>query len=383
MDNKLASSAIERFIADCWRKVNEYYCDTVTGKNIYIYGAGVYGKFLFQAFDHLGFKHQIKGFVVDVNSDSSELFGIPIQNVNQVFFGDDDIVVVGVQNSSRVVEKLETNKIKYIEADYDCTFYQNNLMYSVYKCIEVSSISDMVGKIKSYYEGILGNEDEILSLYEEELSKHIIRSRLDFYKTGRVEYIDSIPVNKTQYFQSEYYTLHGHEVYVDCGAFDGDSIKSFYDYSNGRYDKIIGIEPDKISFRKLEESTRNYHDVELINLATGREDGKILFDSKGVLGSSASDTGTVMEVKKLDVILKGQSVSLIKMDIEGAELDTLIGAQETIREFKPKMAICIYHRMDDIIKIPRFLKKLVPEYKFKVRQHSKSMLETVLYAEVE
>ena len=71
------------------------------------------------------------------------------------------------------------------------------------------------------------------------------------------------------------------------------------------------------------------------------------------------------------------------MDIEGAEMDTLIGAQKIIKRCKPKLAVCIYHRMNDIIKIPIFLKELVPEYNFKVRQHSKSMLETVLYAEVD
>lgn len=382
MDNKLASAAIDRFISDCWTKVNNYYRDTISGKNIFIFGAGIYGKFLFQAFDHLGFKPQIKAFVIDVNTDRTELFGVPILNFNQVNFGDDDIVVVGVQNSSRIIANLKSRIIKYIEADYDCAFYQNNLMYSVYKCIEVSSISDMCGKIAQYYDGCLGNEDDILSLYEEDLSRSIISNRLEFYKTGNVEYIDRIPVNYQQYFQDDYYSISDNEVYVDCGAFDGDSINCFYEFTNGKYSKIIGIEPDKISFNKLVESSKNYHDVELLECATGSENTVIYFESKGVLGSTVSDQGEPVEVKKLDDLLKEQPVTLIKMDIEGAELDSLIGAQELIKKYKPKLAVCIYHKMDDIIKIPKYLKELVPEYKFRVRQHSKSMLETVLYAEV-
>ena len=382
MNNYLATEAIERFIRGCWTKVNDYYCDTVSEKNIYIYGAGVYGRFLFQAFEHLGYSLQIKAFVIDVNSDRTELFGVPILNFDQVNFSNEDIVVVGVQNSSRIIANLENRKIKYIEADYDCEFYQNNLMYSVYKCIEVSSISDMCGKITQYYEGCLGNENDILSLYEEDISRSIISNRLEFYKTGDVAYIDMIPVNYKQYFQENYYHLSDQEVYVDCGAFDGDSINSFYGFTNGKYKKIIGIEPDKISFNKLVESSKNYHNIELFECATGSENTVVCFESKGVLGSTVSDAGEPVEVKKLDDLLKDQRVTLIKMDIEGAELDSLIGAQELIKRCKPKLAVCIYHKMDDIIKIPKYIKELVPEYQFKVRQHSKSMLETVLYAEV-
>ena len=70
------------------------------------------------------------------------------------------------------------------------------------------------------------------------------------------------------------------------------------------------------------------------------------------------------------------------MDIEGAELDTLIGAEKTIKQNKPKLAVCIYHKIEDIITIPKYLHSIVPEYTFSVRQHSNSLLETVLYAEV-
>lgn len=383
MDNNVVSEAINRFIQDCWIKVNNYYSAAVSDKNIYIFGSGVYGRFLYHALNHLGFGKQIKAFIINIPSDISSVFDIPVLDVSQIAFDNKkDIVVVGVQNSYRVVEYLRNASISFIEADYDCSFFQDNLMYSFYKCIEVSSVSDMVGKIRTYYDNVLGNEDDVLSLYEEDLSKSIIHNRLEFYKSGNTKYIDAIPVNYNQYFQNEYYKIHDKEVYVDCGAFDGDSVNSFCEFTYGKYEKIICIEPDKISFRKLEENTKQCHDVELFNCATGKEESEILFDSKGVLGSAASETGEIVRVKRLDDLLKDQKVTLIKMDIEGAELDTLIGAQTVIKNFKPKLAVCIYHKIDDIIVIPRYLKELVPEYKFKVRQHSKSMLETVLYAEV-
>ncbi len=68
------------------------------------------------------------------------------------------------------------------------------------------------------------------------------------------------------------------------------------------------------------------------------------------------------------------------MDIEGAERKTIEGAENIIKKYRPELAICVYHRADDIFEIPLAIKKLVPEYKLYLRQHSDSLLDTVLYA---
>ena len=68
------------------------------------------------------------------------------------------------------------------------------------------------------------------------------------------------------------------------------------------------------------------------------------------------------------------------MDIEGAELESLQGARKTIRRDRPKLAVCIYHKPEDMIEIPLYIKELVPEYKLYIRHHSNSGTETVLYA---
>jgi len=75
-------------------------------------------------------------------------------------------------------------------------------------------------------------------------------------------------------------------------------------------------------------------------------------------------------------------VTFIKMDIEGAEVEAVSGAADIIRSQKPKLAICVYHSKEHIIKIPFLLKKLVPEYKIYLRHHSPSLLDTVCYATI-
>lgn len=77
-----------------------------------------------------------------------------------------------------------------------------------------------------------------------------------------------------------------------------------------------------------------------------------------------------------------ETPTFIKMDIEGAELEALEGAKTTIVKNKPKLAICLYHKPDDLWKIPLYLKDLVPEYKFYIRHHGKVRWETVLYATI-
>ncbi len=377
--------AQEQFVSGSWKKVDDYYKEAIAGKNIYIYGSGVYGKFLYQALSHLGYGSQIKSFINDFITEEELLFNIPVKRFDDLSTDPaHDVFVVGIQKNSGIVKKLTEQNCSYIAADYDQSFYQDNLMYSVYKCIEVRFVSDMVGKIKYYYENMLDKDNEILALYDEALSKEIIRNRLAFYKTGDVSYIDRIPVNYKQYFQDDYYSISDDEVYVDCGAFDGDSIKSFFEFTKGKYRKIIGLEPDTISFEKLCAATQAYHDVDLICCATGKENTRVNFLSQGTLGSTFSEdeNSDLTDVKKLDDILENEKVTLIKMDIEGSELDSLKGAENTIKKQKPKLAICIYHKIEDIITIPQYLHSIVPEYKFKVRQHSRSMLETVLYAEI-
>ena len=124
-------------------------------------------------------------------------------------------------------------------------------------------------------------------------------------------------------------------------------------------------------------------------MATGSENGEVSFYHTGnkvakiidQANSNLHDSNAVKLVKLDNYI--DYKATLIKMDIEGAELDTLRGAAQTIKKYKPKLAICIYHIVLDFYEIPMFLKSLVHEYKFKVRQHEPGFCETVLYAYVD
>ena len=222
----------------------------------------------------------------------------------------------------------------------------------------------------------------LLDFYNDEESKRVIQSRINFYNSGNLDYLFSYPVNNSLYFGSEALLLSDNEVLIDCGAFTGDTVEEFVNYTNGRYKKIISFEPDSHNFERLKQSTALYHDVNLFPFATGNNNCEVCFSEKSDLSSSVCESGeNKVRMVRLDDFINDVP-TVIKMDIEGAELDSLKGAESLIKTYRPKLAICIYHKVEDLYTIPSYLKQIVPEYRMKVRQQSSDIYETVLYAEV-
>lgn len=223
---------------------------------------------------------------------------------------------------------------------------------------------------------------------------NIFRDRL--YTVSGHSYTTSNYIYQTSYFdvmpKSE---LEG--VYIDCGVLDGDTIKGFIKYCNGNYKKIIGFEPQLNSYNNSLENIKDIKNVELINKGVYSLEGNLSFVNSiigdGISGARIIDENfglpadVIVPVVCIDKICDNLTdpVTFIKMDIEGSELEALKGAKNTILKDKPKLAICIYHKPEDIIEIPNFLYSLLPEKTFLIRHHNYSMqggdilVETVLY----
>ena len=86
------------------------------------------------------------------------------------------------------------------------------------------------------------------------------------------------------------------------------------------------------------------------------------------------------ECISLDEAMGEEKVTLIKMDIEGAEKRALIGAKKGIERWKPDLAICVYHKPEDIYELTKMIHEWLPEHKLYLRQHCWNFTETVLYA---
>lgn len=190
---------------------------------------------------------------------------------------------------------------------------------------------------------------------------------------------------KIQYFPKGIFELTEDESYFDGGAFTGDTIADFLKATGSNYRHIWAAEPDQSNYRRLTDYVRkeNLSNIDLINKGIYGYAGKLRFQECGSMLSMISENAeSDIEVDTIDHIVAGSPVTYIKMDVEGAELMALKGAEQTIRTNKPTLGISIYHKQEDLIDIPQYISSLVPEYKFYFRVHKKLAIDTVLYAVV-
>lgn len=190
--------------------------------------------------------------------------------------------------------------------------------------------------------------------------------------------------NSSQYF--DLFAPDEHESFVDCGCYDGGTAFRFAGWCGGRgYDKIWCFEPDKTSYEICKELCAGLKNCIVYPYGTSDRQGTAVFQSgrkeeSKIVKSGEKSANDSIEIIALDDFLQGERVTFMKMDIEGAELDALKGAKRLIREQKPRLAISVYHKDEDIIEIPRLLIELRPDYKLDIRHYSLLLNETVLYA---
>lgn len=172
------------------------------------------------------------------------------------------------------------------------------------------------------------------------------------------------------------------EIIVDAGAYDGTTAIQFLEWGGDKVKHIYSFEFDPVNAAKCEENLKPYADkVTLIKKGTWDKDEVICAEASGSTGSSViSEGNTEVQLASIDSELAGVPVTFIKMDVEGAELKSLIGAKNTIIKNRPRLAICVYHKPEDIYEIPGYILSLVPEYKFYLRHYASNEWETVLYA---
>lgn len=233
---------------------------------------------------------------------------------------------------------------------------------------------------EKYGDGIFA---EMCNLFDDDRSKEVFIKVIELYKQGSFDF--SGVYSGGMYF-NDIFDFTEDEVFVDCGAYDGKSVVDFICYTKGQYRKIYSFEPDVVNYSLCHRHLADLRNVSLSNSGLSDLEGDFWFDSRGTQSSKMVDNnedGNLIKIQaaKLDSLIS-EPVSFIKMDIEGAEYPAIQGAAEIIRKYKPKLAISVYHNDEDLIQIPLLLRELVPEYKFYLRHHTTSQVDTVLYAKI-
>jgi len=248
---------------------------------------------------------------------------------------------------------------------------------------------------KSFHRHI-GKYSWAFDFFEDEISKQTVLDRLGWYLCGK-----SMDINTPyrQYFEDGYISLGEREIFIDGGAHVGESAVEFIrkvESANGGYAHIYSFEPDSKNYARAVENTSKYPNVTVIPKGLWNMETELSFFEKGdTLGSSfvnipvdiSGNSGSVVSkvpVTSLDIFFANAPdidlPTFIKMDIEGAEKEALIGSQNIIRHAKPKLAICAYHKPEDIYVLPQTILRIREDYRFALRQYMAGGHETVLYA---
>lgn len=226
----------------------------------------------------------------------------------------------------------------------------------------------------------------------DETSVQVLNTRMQLLDTK--DYVDfylNCPVLGTHpdcaYFDKDLWeNFLDNEILVDCGAYTGDSAAAFLKSAEGKFKQVLSFEPDRENCMKY---IKNILDDRCVLYPYGvgaASASKAIISSKSGTCFTTDMQGDSATMVALDEFLEGIPISFIKMDIEGAELDALCGAEMLIRKYGPKLAISIYHRPEDIFEIPQWIQKLDCDYRMKIRQHCYhrdkfDIRETILYAE--
>ena len=236
---------------------------------------------------------------------------------------------------------------------------------------------------------------KVYDLLEDDLSKKFMTAFLNSSISSDSSYFlkNNYTVDN-DYFQKDIMKLEDNEVFVDCGACDGSTVKEFIENmkkNKVKYSKIFALEPDNNNFISLKKEFEDNSSIICINKAAYSEKSKFkmegeresstlvkVFDDLSNLKDAYSDN--IVHADTLDNIVKDEKVTFLAMDVEGSELEALKGAADIIKKYKPKLAISAYHKKEDLYTLILYIKKICPEYKIYMRALVPTCFDFTIFA---
>ncbi len=218
------------------------------------------------------------------------------------------------------------------------------------------------------------HETELQQVYDrlaDEQSRRVFAATLNYKLSGKIKYLFDCTTARADDLQL--FSWGRNEVYMDLGAYNGDTVQEFLQLVQGEYQQIIAVEPDRKNYRKLRALAEGLEQGKLTVHQVGiwEQPGELGFsDSGGRQSSFCLKPKNVVPVDTIDHLAGDWPVSYIKMDVEGAEVQALRGGCATLQRHQPKLFVAAYHYDADLYRLPLLIWQLVPEYKLYLRKHS-------------
>lgn len=220
---------------------------------------------------------------------------------------------------------------------------------------------------KSKFTEMFDDACKAYSLLSDDHSRHVFVGLTSYKISGRLKYLRDIFTDEEK--PSALLKLGSDEIYLDMGAYNGDTVLSFVNAVNNSYTKIIAVEPEKRNFQKCVKNCTDIDRIELINAACWSHDTTLAFGGgQGRQARLETSGNTRICSRSVDSILNGGKCTYIKYDVEGADIPALAGSRQTVQKYAPKLCCAVYHRPYDYIRIPLAVADIRSDYTFALRQ---------------
>jgi FkbM family methyltransferase len=345
------------------------------GERIVLFGAGPLGKSVLAGLRQAGVEPLA---FADNNRDlwHRQVAGLPVLSAAEAveLYGQTACFVVTIYQGSLVRRQLTSLGCRRV-VPFAPLLWKHADIFIPQCCLELPHrLVEQSDRIRQCY-AMLADEPSRRELREQLLWRYW----LDFSAL-------SPPLNANEtYFPMDLLSPVPEEVFVDCGSFDGESIRSFHRHWGGAFRHVFAFEPDPLNQAALAanlESMGLGDHATVMPYALGNASGQVSFAGTGTVTSQVTteDTGSTVECRRLDDIEWPMTPTYIKMDIEGAEPEALAGGSELLRRHQPVLAICTYHRSEHLWQIPDLIRSIAPEYHVFLRRYAEECWEGVCYA---
>jgi FkbM family methyltransferase len=344
----------------------------VSDKPVLVYGAGIYAYVLHQFL--ASNRIPVAAAMVDSTYKKTDIF-MGLNLVTTEEFADQLVnyhVIVGVTNYPPAMRKLKTLGAIDIHV-IDIPDYLN--MPSRFMNIE-------------FFRKNIEQFDQAVNLFADTLSRETYIAAINTKISEDLSFIDPYVRLDNIYFPATEFPVHLDEVFLDVGGFTGDTIREFHEHTKGQYTKIISLEPSPENYATLLESLSELGLTNVVPIKIGAWDQRatLRFTPKAMrIDNQITNDGELkIEVDTIDSILqdRSDSVTLMKLDINGAEYRALSGASNTIKKCRPRIVVRL-HTKEDFFRLPILLKTIAPDIKLFLRQRSYMSMMVILYGTFE
>jgi FkbM family methyltransferase len=344
---------------------------------LYIYGAGTTGRDVIRLLTGKGFV--IKA-IIDAKSPLDFLEGVPVMRPDDPLISESEKaetpIIVSVFNAYVAMPVLME---MLAQSGWGCVvnFIHFHRAFS-------TELGDRYWLTATdFYRHHSRRWQAAYGLWADEKSRELYAQILRFRFLGNYE-LSPLPDSDEQYFPTSLPSWKKDLHFVDCGAFDGDTVELLLNRGY-KLSALAAFEPDQKNFRNLAKKipaiAPDAHPSLLLPCGVAEQTQQLRFQSGQGSGSALSVTGdSIIQCVSLDDCLANFRPDLIKMDIEGAEYAALLGARSIIERHRPGLAICLYHQAAHLWQIPDLIASWNLNYDFHLRVHYYSGFDLVPYA---